>query len=98
MDNEYNPHVLMSSTSKEKLFSIPLVTEEPKERRPNQLVGLNEKKIGLGGLGSLGSKIAQSLARTGVRKFYLVADDVFLPGNLVRHTLDWNRVGSHKVA
>ncbi|ARK26380.1 hypothetical protein SporoP37_16500 (plasmid) [Sporosarcina sp. P37] len=97
MDNENTPHVLMSSTSKEKLFSIPLVTEEPKERRPNQLVGLNEKKIGLVGLGSLGSKIAQSLARTGVRKFYLVDDDVFLPGNLVRHTLDWKSVGSHKV-
>ncbi|MFD1363398.1 ThiF family adenylyltransferase [Lentibacillus salinarum] len=97
MDNENNPHVLMSSTSKEKLFSIPLVTEEHKERLPNQLVGLNEKKIGLVGLGSLGSKIAQSLARTGVRKFYLVDDDVFLPGNLVRHTLDWKSVASHKV-
>lgn len=97
MDNENNPHVLMSSTSKEKLLSIPLVTEEPKERLPNQLVGLNEKKIGLVGLGSLGSKIAQSLVRTGVRKFYLVDDDVFLPGNLLRHTLDWKSVASHKV-
>ena len=97
MDNDNSPHVLMSSSSKEKLLSIPLVTEEPKERLPNQFVGLNEKKVGLVGLGSLGSKIAQSLARTGVRKFYLVDDDVFLPGNLVRHTLDWKGVASHKV-
>lgn len=97
MDKENNPHVLISSTTKEKLFSIPLVTEEPKKRLPNQLVGLNEKKIGLVGLGSLGSKIAQSLARTGIRKFYLVDDDIFLPGNLLRHTLDWKSVASHKV-
>ncbi|WP_096186291.1 ThiF family adenylyltransferase [Evansella halocellulosilytica] len=97
MDNENNPHVLMNGTNKEKLFSIPLVTEEPKGRLPNHLVGLNEKRIGIVGLGSLGSKIALSLARTGARKFYLVDDDVFLPGNMIRHTLDWKSVASHKV-
>lgn len=97
IDNENNPQVLMSSTSKGKLFSIPLVTDDSKGRLPNQLIGLSKIKVGIVGLGSLGSKIAQSLARTGVRKFYLVDDDVFLPGNLVRHTLDWKSVASHKV-
>ena len=45
---------------------------------------------------SLGSKIAVMLARSGVGKFLLVDDDLFLPDNLVRHDLDWRDVGIHK--
>jgi len=56
-----------------------------------------EKRVGVVGLGSAGSKIALMLARSGVRKFVLVDDDLFLPENLVRHTLDWRSVGEHKV-
>jgi sulfur-carrier protein adenylyltransferase/sulfurtransferase len=32
-----------------------------------------------------------------VGSFYLTDDDVFLSGNIQRHTLDWNSVGVHKV-
>ena len=60
-------------------------------------VALREKRVGVVGLGSAGSKIALMLARSGVRKFVLVDDDLFLPENLVRHTLDWRSVGEHKV-
>ena len=49
------------------------------------------------GLGSAGSKIALTLARMGARKFYLVDHDILLPENLVRHALDWQAVGEHKV-
>ena len=48
-------------------------------------------------LGFAGSKIAVSLARMGVRKFYLVDHDVLLPENLQRHALDWQGVVQHKV-
>ena len=41
---------------------------------------LGEKRVGVVGLGSAGSKIALMLARSGVRKFVLVDDDLFLPG------------------
>ena len=58
---------------------------------------LREKRVGVVGLGSAGSKIALMLVRSGVRKFVLVDDDLFLPENLVRHTLDWRSVGEHKV-
>lgn len=58
---------------------------------------VSRKRVGVVGLGSAGSKIALSLARSGVREFLLVDDDIFLPGNLERHTLDYRNVGEHKV-
>ena len=60
-------------------------------------MGLGAKKVGILGAGSLGSKIAVTLARSGVRSFVLVDDDVLKPGNLVRHELDARALGAHKV-
>jgi len=64
------------------------------DHRPEQLAG---KTVGIVGLGSLGSKVALTLARAGVLNVLLVDEDVLLPGNLVRHALDWRSVGSRKV-
>lgn len=58
---------------------------------------LAKKRVGLVGLGSLGSKIAVSLARAGVSSFILVDGDVLHGGNLERHDGDWRDVGLHKV-
>ncbi|UWU75983.1 ThiF family adenylyltransferase [Bradyrhizobium huanghuaihaiense] len=58
---------------------------------------LQSKLVGVVGCGSLGSKFATMLARSGVGRFYLVDDDVLLPDNFVRHDLDWRDVGTHKV-
>ena len=58
---------------------------------------LPAKKIGIVGAGSLGSKIAVTLARSGVGSFFLVDDDIITPGNLVRHELDARSIGVHKV-
>jgi len=66
-------------------------------RLGDEVLSLGEKRVGIVGLGSAGSKIALMLGRSGVRKFVLVDDDVFLPENLVRHALDWRSVGQHKV-
>jgi len=71
--------------------SLPMDVRSPESRE------LNGKTIGIVGLGSVGSKIAISLARMGVRKFYLVDHDVLLPENLRRHALDWQGVVQHKV-
>jgi tRNA A37 threonylcarbamoyladenosine dehydratase len=57
---------------------------------------LSKVRIGIVGLGSVGSKLAISLARSGVRQFLLVDDDYLTPGNLVRHELGWAQVGAHK--
>ena len=66
-------------------------------RIPADLQMFSDKSVGIVGLGSVGSKIALSLARTGVSRFFLVDEDVFLPENACRHALDWQNVGEHKV-
>jgi sulfur-carrier protein adenylyltransferase/sulfurtransferase len=58
--------------------------------------GLHARNVAVVGCGSLGSKIAVMLARAGVGSFFLVDDDLLLPGNFVRHDLDWRDVGTHK--
>ena len=71
------------------------------EREPQRLsptyVNVEAKKVGILGAGSLGSKIAVTLARSGVQSFVLVDDDILQPGNLVRHELDARALGAHKV-
>lgn len=57
---------------------------------------LAAKKVAIVGCGSLGSKLAAMLARTGVGKFLLVDDDILFPDNMVRNDLDWRDVGTHK--
>lgn len=66
------------------------------QRTPHELSTLAQKRIGLVGLGSVGSKITLSLARAGARRFYLLDEDVLLPENLVRHALDYRSVGQHR--
>jgi hypothetical protein len=58
---------------------------------------LAEKRVAIIGCGSVGSKVAATLARSGVRKFTLVDDDVFFAANLVRNDLDARAIGRHKV-
>jgi molybdopterin/thiamine biosynthesis adenylyltransferase len=55
------------------------------------------KKVAVVGLGSVGAKLTETLVRSGVRRLLTVDGDVFLPGNLERHTLDWRDVGFRKV-
>jgi sulfur-carrier protein adenylyltransferase/sulfurtransferase len=54
------------------------------------------KRVVVVGAGSVGSKIAESLIRSGVERLTLVDGDVMLPGNLERHALDWRDVGFRK--
>lgn len=55
------------------------------------------KRVAIVGCGSMGSKVAASLARAGVTKFLLIDGDVMKPGNVERNDLDWNAIGAHKV-
>ena len=58
---------------------------------------LRNTKVGIIGVGSIGSKVAVSLARSGVTSFELVDGDILYAGNLVRHDGDWRDLGLHKV-
>lgn len=66
-------------------------------RLPPEHRAISDRKVGIVGLGSVGSKVAISLARSGVQKFLLIDDDVMLQGNVSRHELDWASVGVNKV-
>lgn len=57
---------------------------------------LKMAKVAVVGCGSVGSKVAVQLARSGVGGFVLVDGDVLASGNLVRNELDWRAVGIHK--
>ena len=57
---------------------------------------LKAVSVAVVGCGSIGSKVALHLARSGVGRFVLVDGDVLASGNLVRNELDWRAVGMHK--
>ena len=102
IDAVQNPRAFYVDTvsGQSKLYSFANLispTDASERRVPTELDSLSSVSVGIVGLGSMGSKIALSLARSGVRKFNLVDDDVFLPENICRHALDFGDVGSHKV-
>ncbi len=70
--------------------------DETGGRLPEAYGVLAGKKVGIVGCGSLGSKIAASLARSGVGNVVLIDDDILTPGNLLRHELDGRSLGVHK--
>jgi molybdopterin/thiamine biosynthesis adenylyltransferase/ubiquitin-protein ligase len=74
-----------------------IASQQDISRLPSGDIDLSELRIGIVGLGSIGSKIAISLARSGIRQFVLVDDDYLAPGNMVRHELSWAYIGLHKV-
>ena len=99
IDVSGQPHLFWKSTENEwtPVSRLRIYTTEENNRLLPEFSRLATKKVGIVGLGSAGSKIALSLARSGVRKFVLVDHDVFLPENICRHELNWEDVGQHKV-
>jgi molybdopterin/thiamine biosynthesis adenylyltransferase/ubiquitin-protein ligase len=65
-------------------------------RVPKNLETLAHKRVGIVGNGSIGSKVAAGLCRSGVCQFLLIDEDIFLPGNVVRNELSLTDVGVHK--
>lgn len=75
---------------------VVIFPSEQEGRTPSSYLQLNNIRVAIVGLGSIGSKVAISLARSGFRKFLLIDDDVFLPENMCRNELGWDAVGLHK--
>ena len=80
-----------------KFANVNISGEKGNSRLRGEFLKLKTKKVGIVGVGSAGSKIAISLARTGIRDFLLVDHDVLLQENICRHELNWEDVGQHKV-
>ena len=88
---------LIDSGEQPELLEHRIVWPSPFDfRLSEEAQRLAKVRVGIVGLGSIGSKIAVSLARSGVRRFLLVDDDYLAPGNMVRHELSWAYVGTHK--
>lgn len=95
-DNEFV--LLTHGSGRDDVYVYETIRGPSESRRSGQnYAGLAEKRVGIVGLGSLGSKIAVSLARAGVGRFELVDGDILHVGNLERHDADWRDVGRHKV-
>jgi molybdopterin/thiamine biosynthesis adenylyltransferase len=77
----------------EQSIVLPSLSDFRLSKETQQLASI---RVGIVGLGSVGSKVAISLARSGVRRFLLVDDDYLASGNMVRHELNWSYVGVHK--
>ena len=73
-----------------------IVPPPPSPRLDPDHAAWRNEKLAVVGCGSMGSKIAVMLARSGAKRFLLVDDDIMLPDNLVRHDLDWREIGTHK--
>lgn len=85
--------------SEATLYTTAIIEPEPagqQQRSSEAFASLAQKRVGIIGLGSVGSKVALSMARAGVRRFYLLDEDLLLPENLQRHALDFQYVGQHK--
>lgn len=90
---------ILPKESNKKLTQIETfhVTTEDHQRSGVNSELISGKSVGIVGLGSAGSKMAITLARTGIREFFLIDEDVFLIENIERHTLDYRNLGEHKV-
>ncbi|MDY6867663.1 MAG: ThiF family adenylyltransferase [Chloroflexota bacterium] len=87
-------HLFDENTSyRRKVFVLP----EQNDLRSGWSPDAQSKQVAIIGVGSVGSKVAESLLRSGISHFTLIDGDVMLPVNLERHVLDWRDVGFRKV-
>ena len=109
LDTAVTNHLLMGDADKWELFCIygeatdrkvinytTVIVPAERQRLPAGFERLAEKRVGIVGCGSVGSKIAGCLCRTGVGRFVLIDEDIFFPANVVRNELDLNVAGTHK--
>ena len=82
--------------SDDHTHDIIKVLMDKQKRAPDRNSVLKQKRVAIVGCGSMGSKVAISLARMGVGSFFLVDADFMKVGNLERNELDWAEVGAHK--
>ncbi|MDG4720064.1 MULTISPECIES: ThiF family adenylyltransferase [Thalassospira] len=73
-----------------------VLVPKDERRQSTEYDELRQKSVAVVGCGSVGSKVAASLARAGVCKFTLVDGDILFPGNIVRNELDQRSIGLNK--
>ncbi len=96
LDKFKRPHLIFSFNRETLAYFKPMFEPDRKPRNPTNLTVLKDKSVAIVGIGSVGSKMAVSLARAGINKFALIDYDIFFPANIDRNALDWRNVGEHK--
>ncbi|MCG5486834.1 MAG: ThiF family adenylyltransferase [Sinorhizobium meliloti] len=86
-------HVLSDNAYHRNVYILPPETGLRSGRAPCA----QGKKVAIVGAGSVGSKVAEMLLRSGIDTLRIFDGDVFLPGNLERHVLDWREVVSSQM-
>jgi len=88
---------LFKGEDKKEAVHYKTIIMPPATQRQNaEYEALKGKTVALVGCGSVGSKVASSLARAGVGNFELVDGDILYPGNIVRNDLDQRSIGLNK--
>jgi molybdopterin/thiamine biosynthesis adenylyltransferase len=90
--------LVISPNGTPKLTRVASIDQDDQWTRQPQLASLGTRRVGVVGVGALGSQVAALLARAGVGEFYFVDPDVVTPGILVRHQLSHTDVGLPKVS
>jgi hypothetical protein len=80
-----------------ELVRADYYTRDNMTLRTPRLIGLENKKVLLIGVGALGSQIAFQLARAGIKELHMVDHDVLQAGNLSRWISAFNYIGIPKV-
>lgn len=73
------------------------ISDDERWVRQPEMAELRKRRVAVVGVGALGSQISSLLARAGVGDFHLLDNDLYLPGNRIRHDLDLADVGYDKV-
>ena len=90
--------IAISAGEKITIQKYDVILPQGQARRlPVESEQLAAVRFGIVGMGSIGSKVAVSLARSGARRFLLVDDDYLAPHNICRNELSWAAVGTDKV-
>lgn len=89
-------YLLPGEDKKDAIRFTTITLPPPAKRQSSEYEVLAGKTVALIGCGSVGSKVAASLARAGVGKFVLVDGDILFPGNIVRNDLDLRFIGVNK--
>ena len=89
---------ISAGTGARTVFNYRTVPAQPSSgaRLPPEYARLSAASVAIVGCGSVGSKVAASLARSGVGRFVLVDGDLMFSDNIVRNDLDWRAVGLNK--
>jgi molybdopterin/thiamine biosynthesis adenylyltransferase len=88
---------LLPGENNKDAFRYTTITLPPvAKRQSSEYEALVGKTVALVGCGSVGSKVAASLSRTGVGSFVLVDGDILFPGNIVRNDLNMRFIGVNK--